>query len=67
MLEEQTIKVKAMRGDRVIRWVVVLLAFLLACTEINTSSTLVHVRSGEYMASHGLAAFRVQMSLVTQQ
>lgn len=45
---------EAVRGDFVLRWAVVLLAFLLACTGIVESGVLVHVRSGEYMLSNGV-------------
>ncbi|MBS0261352.1 MAG: hypothetical protein JSS02_05295, partial [Planctomycetes bacterium] len=45
---------EAIRNDFVIRWAVVLLAFLLGSTRIADTTTLVHVKTGEYLASHGL-------------
>lgn len=44
---------EAMRGDFMLRWAVVLMAFLMACTEINTTSTLIHIKSGEQLAANG--------------
>lgn len=43
---------EAIRGDIVLKWAVVLLAFLLACTEVGSSTTLVHIKSGQYLAAH---------------
>jgi len=45
---------EAQRGDVVIRWAVILLAFLLVCTEINQTTTLLHIKTGQYLLSHGL-------------
>ncbi|MBI3866423.1 MAG: hypothetical protein HY290_31470 [Planctomycetia bacterium] len=45
---------EAIRNDFVIRWAVVLLAFLLASTHIAESASLVHVKTGQYLASHGI-------------
>lgn len=42
------------RNDFVLRWAVVLIAFLFGCTLVAESSTLVHIRSGQYLATHGL-------------
>lgn len=53
-VEEETI-----RNDFVLRWAVVLLAFLVACTPIHSTRTLVHVRTGEYLAANGLLPPRV--------
>ena len=44
---------EAIRGDFMLRWAVILLALLLGCTAISETATLVHVRTGEYLASHG--------------
>jgi tetratricopeptide (TPR) repeat protein len=44
---------EAMRGDFMLRWAVVLMAFLMACTEISTTSTLTHIKSGEQLSANG--------------
>ena len=53
-LTPEDVEDEAIRGDFVLRWAAVLLAFLLACTAIADSRALVHVRSGEYLLSHGV-------------
>ena len=45
---------EAIRNDFVLRWAVVLLAFLLASTHIADSATLVHIKTGQYLTSHGI-------------
>src|SRR5205807_5512415 len=45
---------EAIRNDFVIRWAVVLLAFLLASTRIADSASLVHVKTGQYLAANGI-------------
>jgi len=45
---------EAIRGDFVLRWAVVLLAFLLGSTRISDSAALVHVKTGQYLVSHGI-------------
>ncbi len=44
---------EAVRNDFVLRWAVVLLAFLLASTHIAETATLVHIKTGQYLAEHG--------------
>ncbi|MEX1098340.1 MAG: hypothetical protein WED34_20005 [Planctomycetales bacterium] len=44
---------EAIRGDFVLRWLVVVLAVIVACTRIDDSATLLHVKTGEYIAAHG--------------
>ena len=45
-LTPELVEDEAIRGDFVIRWAVVLLAFLLGCTQIFETETLVHIKSG---------------------
>ena len=52
-LTPEIVEDDAVRNDFMLRLVVVLLAFLLACTEISETRTLVHVRTGQYIAEHG--------------
>ena len=52
-LTPELVEEEAIRGDLMLRAFVVLLAVLLACTEIAETRTLVHVKPGQYMASHG--------------
>ncbi len=42
------------RNDFMLRWTVVLLALLAASTTIRSTTTLVHVRSGEHLLENGL-------------
>jgi tetratricopeptide (TPR) repeat protein len=44
---------EAIRGDIMLRWASVLLAMLLGWTVLDDTRTLVHVRTGEYVRSHG--------------
>jgi len=37
-----------------LRWAVVLLACLLACTEIAETATLVHIKTGQYISANGM-------------
>ncbi len=53
-LTPELVEDEALRGDFVLRWAVVLLALLMACTEISKSRTLIHVKTGQYIASHGM-------------
>jgi tetratricopeptide (TPR) repeat protein len=53
-LTPELVEDEALRGDFVLRWAVILLALLLGCTKISETSTLVHIKSGEYMAGHGV-------------
>jgi tetratricopeptide (TPR) repeat protein len=52
-LTPELVEDEAIRGDFVIRWAVVGLALLFGFAPIADTRTLVHVRSGEYLASHG--------------
>lgn len=52
-LTPELVEEEAIRGDFMLRWALVLLAFLLACTPITETPTLVHVKTGQYIASHG--------------
>lgn len=52
-LTPELVEDEAIRGDFVIRWAIVGLALLFGFAQITDSRTLVHIRSGEYMASHG--------------
>ncbi|MEX0716137.1 MAG: hypothetical protein WD066_06105 [Planctomycetaceae bacterium] len=52
-LTPEDIEDEAIRGDFVLRWMVVLLAMILACTPIDDSATLLHVKTGEHIAANG--------------
>ncbi len=52
-LTPELVEDEAIRGDFMLRWSVVLLALLLAFAEMTETSTLVHVKTGQYIASHG--------------
>lgn len=52
-LTPELVEDEAIRGDFVLRWAVVLLAFLLASTKVGDASTLVEIKTGQYLASHG--------------
>ena len=53
-LTPEVVEEEAIRGDFVLRWAVVLLAFLLGSTRIAETPTLVHVKTGQYLATHGI-------------
>lgn len=53
-LTPELVEDEAIRGDFMLRWAVVLLAFLLGCRQISETVTLVRVRTGEYLASNGV-------------
>lgn len=53
-LTPELVEEEAIRGDFVLKWAVILLAVLLGSTVISESVTLVHVKTGQYLASHGL-------------
>ena len=44
---------EAMRGDFMLRWAVVLMALLMGFTEIATTETLTHIKTGEELAANG--------------
>ncbi|MBI1313708.1 hypothetical protein GC176_20640 [bacterium] len=52
-LTPELVEDEAIRGDFMLRWAVVLLALLLGCREITETSSLVRIKTGEYLASHG--------------
>lgn len=52
-LTPELVEEEAIRGDTMLRWAVVLLALLFGCRQIVETSTLVHVKTGRYLASHG--------------
>lgn len=52
-LTPELVEDEAIRGDFMLRWVVVLLALLIGCRQIVETTTLVHVKTGRYLASHG--------------
>lgn len=52
-LTPELLEEEAIRGDFVMRWAVVLLALLLASTRIAEPRTLLHIKTGEYIAQHG--------------
>ena len=53
-LTPELVEDEAIRGDFVIRWAVVGLALLFGVSQITDSRTLVHIKMGEYLASHGV-------------
>ena len=53
-LTPELVEDEAIRGDFVIRWTVVGLALLLGISQIAETRTLLHLKSGEYLASHGI-------------
>lgn len=53
-LTPELVEEEALRGDVMLQWAVVLLAVLLASTQIGETATLVHVKTGQYLASHGI-------------
>lgn len=52
-LTPEILEDEAIRGDFVLRWVVVALAALLGCSQLNDALPLVHVRTGEWLAGNG--------------
>jgi len=52
-LSPELVEDEAIRGDFVMRWAVVGLALLLGCSQIAETKSLVHIRTGEYLAGHG--------------
>ncbi|MCA9072365.1 MAG: hypothetical protein KDA84_25745, partial [Planctomycetaceae bacterium] len=53
-LTPEIVEDEAVRNDFMLRLAVVLLAVLVACTEINETTTLVHVKTGQYLGGHGI-------------
>lgn len=52
-LTPEILEDEAIRGDFVLRWVVVAVAFLFGCAQLQDATPLVHVRAGEWLAAHG--------------
>lgn len=52
-LSPEIVEDEAIRGDFMLRWAAILLAFLLGCRHIAETQTLVRIRTGEYIAGHG--------------
>ncbi len=61
VLTPELVEEEAIRGDFMLRWAVILLAMLLGWTVVSDTLTLVRIRSGEYMASHGVLPPRVDV------
>ena len=55
-LTPELVEDEALRGDFMLRWAMVLLALLIACTTISETSTLIHVKSGQYTLENGMPA-----------
>lgn len=55
-LTPEEVEDEAVRGDFMLRWAVILLALLMACTEVVETGTLLHVKSGQYTLQNGLPA-----------
>ena len=53
-LTPELVEDEAIRGDFVLRWAVVGLALLLGISQISETRTLLHLKNGEYLLSHGL-------------
>ena len=53
-LTPEIVEDEAIRNDFMLRLAVVLLAVLVACTEISETRTLVHIKTGEYLGSHAV-------------
>ncbi|MBM4074289.1 MAG: hypothetical protein FJ267_01435, partial [Planctomycetes bacterium] len=52
-LTPELVEDEAIRGDFVIRWAIVGVALLFGLSQIADSRTLVHIKTGQYLASHG--------------
>lgn len=52
-LSPELLEDEAIRGDFVLRWVVIVVAFLFGCTEVDDARTLAHAQFGQWMQSHG--------------
>lgn len=53
-LSPEIVEDEAIRGDFMLRWAVILLAFLLGCRQIADTVTLVRVKTGQHLASNGV-------------
>lgn len=52
-LSPEIVEDEAIRGDYMLRCAVILLALLIGCRQIVESTTLLHVKTGKYLAAHG--------------
>jgi tetratricopeptide (TPR) repeat protein len=53
-LTPELLEDEAIRGDFVLRWVVIGLALLLGVSQIDQTTVLTHIRAGQHLASHGI-------------
>lgn len=53
LLTPELVEDEAIRGDFVLRWALILLAFLVSFTEISESQTLVRIRTGQHIIQNG--------------
>lgn len=63
----ELVEEEAVRGDFVLRWAIVLLAFLLGFTQTDNSKALVHAKAGEYMQSNGFLPPRADVLSYTAE
>lgn len=52
-LTPELVEDEAIRGDFMLRWAAVLLAFLFACSEVYETSVLVSVKTGQWITQNG--------------
>ena len=53
-LTPELVEEEAIRGDFMLQWSAVLIGILLAWTVIDRTEVLVHVKTGQYLLSHGV-------------
>lgn len=53
-LSPEIVEDEAIRGDFMLKWAVILLAFLLGCRHIADTVTLVRIKTGEHLVSNGI-------------
>ncbi len=53
-LSPEIVEDEAIRGDFMLRWAVILLAFLLGCRHIADTVTLVRIKTGQHLAANGI-------------
>lgn len=53
-LTPELVEDEAIRGDFMLRWATVFLALLFGCRQITETTTLLHVKTGQYLAAHGV-------------
>ncbi|HVJ69326.1 MAG TPA: hypothetical protein VM510_15175, partial [Caulifigura sp.] len=66
-LTPELVEDEAIRGDAMLRNAVLLLAVLLGWTQIADTALLVRIKSGEYMAGHGLLPPRTDPFAITTE